>query len=61
MVFQLIFFLGLGAGGRLMILNGCLGILPGHPPAQHPFGHGMTLGPFRTPQNCSFLGFLTSS
>jgi len=54
-------FRGSGGFGRLIIWKGCLGILPGHPPAQQSFGHGITCGPRRTPQNCSFFGFDTSS
>jgi len=54
-------FRGFGRFGRLIIRKGCLGILPGHPPAQQSFGHGMICGPRRTPQNCSFFGFRTSS
>jgi hypothetical protein len=47
--------------GRLIILNGSLGKSPGHPPAQHSSsGHGTTFEPLLIPQNCVFLGSLTS-
>lgn len=38
-------------GVRSMYLNGSVAV---HPPKQQSDGHGSTLGPRRTPQNCVF-------